>query len=60
VPREARALNAVVEPMLTRERRMVMQNDTMTELRGMSQPGCTWDATLVRFRGLDFVNSPGK
>jgi len=41
VPRDAIALNAVVEPMLIRESRIVIQNETITELSGMSQPGRT-------------------
>lgn len=43
VPSEAMALNAVVDPMLIIERRMVIQKDTMTEFRGISQPGRTWE-----------------
>jgi hypothetical protein len=31
VPREARALNAVVEPMLISDKRMAIPKDTMTE-----------------------------
>ena len=41
VPREAMALKATVDPMLMRERRIVMAKETRTELRGMSQPGRT-------------------
>ena len=41
MPRDAMALKAVLEPMLIRDRRMVMQKDTRTEFRGMSQPGRT-------------------
>lgn len=36
------ALKAVLEPMLIKDRRIVMQNETRTEFRGMSQPGRTY------------------
>ena len=35
------ALKAVVDPILIIERRIVIQNETMTEFRGISQPGRT-------------------
>jgi hypothetical protein len=35
------ALNATVEPMLIRERRVVMRKVRTTELRGIFQPGLT-------------------
>lgn len=41
-PNEAIALKAAVEPMLIRERRIVMSNEIMTELTGMFQPGFTY------------------
>jgi hypothetical protein len=47
VPSEAMALNAVVEPMLIKERRIVIQKEIMTEFRGMSQPGRTWKMPLL-------------
>ena len=40
-PREAMALKATEEPMLMRERRMVMARETRTELRGMFWVGLT-------------------
>ena len=43
MPREAMALKAVVEPMLIIDRRIVMQNETITAFRGISQPGRTWN-----------------
>lgn len=41
--REMTALSATWEPMLIRERRIVTPNETITELRGMFQPGVTCD-----------------
>lgn len=40
-PREAMALNAVVEPMLIRDNRIVIMKETRTEFKGISQPGRT-------------------
>ena len=40
--RETRAFNAIVEPMLMSERSVLMIRDTITELRGMFQPGLTY------------------
>jgi len=40
--RELIALRATVEPMLMRDRRMVMIRETKTALRGMFHPGLTW------------------
>jgi hypothetical protein len=37
------ALKAVLEPMLIKDRRIVMQKETRTEFRGMSQPGRTYE-----------------
>jgi hypothetical protein len=45
--RELIALRATVEPMLMRERRMVMRSEMKTALRGMFQPGLTWWRTCV-------------
>ena len=42
VPRDAMALNATVEPMLIRERRIVIANETITAFNGISHPGRTW------------------
>jgi len=39
--REPIALNATVEPMLIRDRSVVMVNVMRTEFRGMFQPGLT-------------------
>jgi hypothetical protein len=47
VPSEAMALKAVLEPMLIRERRMVIQKETRTEFRGMSQPGRTYELIAI-------------
>jgi hypothetical protein len=47
VPREAIALKAVLEPMLIRDKRIVMQKETRTEFRGMSQPGRTCEAIAI-------------
>ena len=44
VPREAMALKATVEPMLIRERRIVMRKEINTAFNGMSHPGRTWKA----------------
>ena len=41
------ALRATVEPMLMRERRMVMTREMKTALRGIFQPGLTWWRTCV-------------
>lgn len=41
VPREAIALKAVDEPMLIKERRIVIRKETITEFNGISQPGRT-------------------
>ena len=41
VPSEAILLNATVLPILIKERRIEKTKDTTTELKGMSQPGCT-------------------
>jgi hypothetical protein len=43
VPRDAIELKATVLPMLIIERPIEKQKETMTELRGMSQPGWTRD-----------------
>jgi hypothetical protein len=40
--REPMALNATVEPMLMRERSVVMTKVRMMALRGMFHPGLTW------------------
>lgn len=40
-PNEAIALKAAVEPMLIKERRIVMTNETMTAFTGTFQPGLT-------------------
>ena len=41
-PREAMALKATVEPMLIMDKRIVMQRETITEFKGIFQPGLTW------------------
>lgn len=41
------ALKAVLEPILIRERRIVMQKETRTELRGISQPGRTYEFITI-------------
>jgi hypothetical protein len=41
------ALNATVDPMLIRERRVVIRNVTNTALRGMFHPGLTYQAGSV-------------
>lgn len=45
--REPMALNATVDPMLIRERRVVIRNVTNTALRGMFHPGLTYRAGSV-------------
>lgn len=42
VPREAMALNATLEPMLIRERRIVIANETIIAFSGISHPGRTY------------------
>ena len=41
------APKAVLEPMLIRDRRMVMQKETRTAFRGMSQPGRTCEIVAI-------------
>ena len=48
------ALNATVEPMLIRDRRVVMRKVIRTELRGIFQPGltCEEDIMLVNVKSM--------
>jgi len=43
VPNDVMELKATVLPMLTRDKPMAIQSDTMTLLTGISQPGRTYD-----------------
>lgn len=44
------ALKAVLEPMLIKDRRIVMQKETRTEFRGMSQPGRTYEIMQLAYK----------
>ena len=66
-PNEAIALKAVVEPMLIRDSRIAMTNETMTELTGTFQPGFTCPNRLAnhdrgKAKAIPIKNShaPGK
>lgn len=45
-PNEAMALKAAVEPMLIKDRRIVITNETMTAFTGTFQPGLTCSKTV--------------
>ena len=46
------ALNATLEPMLIKERRVVMTKVIMTALRGIFQPGFTYKEGMMLVRVL--------
>jgi hypothetical protein len=43
------ALNATLEPILIRERRTVITNETITAFKGISHPGRTWRRSVNAF-----------
>ena len=45
---EMRMLKAIVEPIMMRSNTAVVKSVKMTALRGMSQPGVTWENMVSR------------